>query len=144
MSDKPTAETPEPFPSIETPTTTPPPAAQGSAPRSYRELERTLTPLPDSSHRPTPAEAEDAERPRAARVSASGGADAFPAVATVAAAVEGLDGVDVSDLEVDVVAGVVTLAGSVARTSDRDRLITALGKVGGVTEVVDRLRVRID
>lgn len=128
------AEVPEPFPSVETP----------SPPRSYRELERTLVPLPDSSHRPTPREEAEAEVPREPQVTATGGSNAFPSAEAVKAAVSALDSVDATDLELQVVSGTVTLGGSVARASDRDRIVTALGKVGGVTEIVDRLRIRLE
>ncbi len=144
---RPGAETPEPFPSLPTPSELshakgeqrPP---RGAAAPSYRDLASQLVPLPDSSHRPTLFEAEEAELPRDVKVSAGGGA--FPAADTMRAAVAALEGVDATDLELDVVGGSVTLSGSVARSSDRDRIVTALGKLHGVTEVLDRLRVRLE
>ena len=142
MPNQTPAETPEPFPSVETPTPRPNPSVTPSP--SYRELERRLTPLPDSSHRPTPAEEVQAEVPREPQVKAMGGDNAFPNADTVRAAVAALDNLDAADLELDVRSGSVTLSGSVARSSDRDRIITALGKVHGVTEVVDHLRIRLE
>ena len=147
MTTKTSAETPEPFPSIETPTksrTDGHPAEPSTAAPSYRELERKLVPLPDSSHRPLPNEAAAAELPREPTVSVTGGDGAFPAADTVKAAVAGLDHLDGTDLQLDVVGGTVTMTGSVARAIDRDRIITALERVHGVAEVRDQLRIRLD
>lgn len=130
------ADIPESFPSVETPTAGPRPAA-----RSYRDLERTLTPLPDSSHRPTDAEVAEAELPRPIEVS---GGDGFPSADAVRAAIERLSAIDASDLELAVIGGSVRLSGSVARASDRDRILAAVHAVPGVTEVVDHLRLRLE
>jgi hypothetical protein len=108
--------------------------------RSYRDIERVVTPLPDSSHRPTEAEAAEAELPRPIHVSTDGGATGD----SVRAAIEALPAVDATDLELDVVGGSVRVAGSVARGADRDQIVAALHTVPGVTEVVDNLRVRLD
>ena len=147
MTTKPSAETPEPFPSIETPTssrTDGHPADTSTAAPSYRDLERKLVPLPDSSHRPLQREAAQAEIPREPTVSATGGDGAFPAADTVRAAVAALDNLDGTDLQLDVVGGTVTMAGSVARAIDRDRIVTALERVHGVAEVRDQLRIRLE
>lgn len=118
------------------------PATAGHPPaRSYRDLERVLTPLPDSSHRPTRAEAAEAEVPRPVEVSAEGGAVAAD---DVRAAIASLAAIDAGDLDVAVIGSSVRLSGSVARTSDRDRVVAAVHQVAGVDEVVDHLRVRLE
>lgn len=119
----------------------PPASADHPPARSYRDLERVLTPLPDSSHRPTEAEAAEAELPRPIRVSSpEGGAVSGDAVR---AAIEALPAIDATDLDLSVIGSSVRLSGSVARTSDRDRIVAAVHAVPGVDEVVDLLRVRL-
>lgn len=107
---------------------------------SYDDIARRNVPLPDSSHRPTRAEETDAEEPRIPAVTGDGAAgdDA------VRAALDGLEHVDVSDLTVALSDGVATLSGSVARRLDRERIMSALARIPGVTEVVDRLRIRTE
>ncbi|HVV85535.1 MAG TPA: BON domain-containing protein [Kofleriaceae bacterium] len=119
---------------------TPPPTHHPA--RSYRDLERMVTPLPDSSHRPTPSEAAEAEIPKPVVVSGDEGA--YPSADQVRAALVGLGGVDTSDLDVDVAGGTVTVSGSVARTRDREQILGALGRLAGVALVRDHLRVRLD
>ena len=115
-------------------------APTGHAPAtSYRDLERTLTPLPDSSHRPTEAEAAAAEVPRPVETSG----DAATAGAA-RAAIEALPAIDATDLAIDAVdATTIRVEGSVARTTDRDRIVAALHRLPGVTQVTDHLRVRL-
>ncbi len=132
----PTAETPEPFPSLPTPT-----ASEGTASsdRSYDELTRRLVPLPDSSHRPTVQEERSAETPRPPTVSVEVG-DASQLQAALAA----LTQIDLADVSVALVGGTATLTGSVARTLDRDEIAAALRRAPGVIEVLDQLRIRTD
>lgn len=118
----------------------PTPSSASTPAASYRELERKLVPLPDSSHRPTPAEADEAEVPRPVEVT---GGDGALSADGVRAAVVALEHVDATDLTLDVVGGSVTVGGSVARTDDRERIVAAVEAVPGVTEVIDRLRVRL-
>ena len=137
MSDHPTADQPAPFPSLPTPTSsTSAPKPPGSAPapgHSYDDLVRKHVPLPDSSHRPTHDEAVAAEVPHD-----------LPDQITMRDALQALQGVDIADLQVDVAGGTATLVGSVARSIDRERITTALGKVPGVVEIIDRLRIRLE
>jgi hypothetical protein len=107
--------------------------------RSYGDLVRKLVPLPDSSHRPTHGEEREAEVPREPRVASSGGAE----LDTVRAALHGLAGVDVADVQVDVAGTTATVTGSVARGYDRDRVVSALHAAPGVVEVIDHLRIRL-
>lgn len=140
MTDKPAADVPAPFPSIPNATATP---AESSSDRSYDELVRRTVPLPDSSHRPTRDAAIAAEEPRAAAVTGSGSGD-LPGDDAVREALAALEYVDVSDLTVALRGGSATLSGSVARGFDRDRITTALGRIPGVTEIVDHLRIRTE
>ena len=139
MSNPP-ADQPAPFPSISTPTTT-----TSSADVSYEDIVRKTVPLPDSSHRTSPSERREAELPQPG-VTASGGANAFPNHDAIRAAMDalGASGADVADVQVSVVAGKATIVGSVARSTDRDRIVTALGQVAGVVEVTDQLRIRLE
>lgn len=118
----------------------PPSSTSASSSPSYDELARKNVPLPDSSHRPTRAEETDAEEPRIPAVTADDGSgdDA------VRAALAGLEHVDVSDLTVALSGGTATLSGSVARRLDRERIMSALARIPGVSEVVDRLRIRTE
>ena len=139
MTDKVTAETPMPFPSI--PTTTR--SVEGIA-RTYGDLVRTTVPLPDSSYRPTVAEEQAAVA--SPGTAAAGGTGGKPSTCDerVRIVLAGLDHEDTADVAVAVFGGTATITGSVARGLDRDRIMTALGTIAEITTVVDELRIRTD
>ncbi|HUQ02213.1 MAG TPA: BON domain-containing protein [Kofleriaceae bacterium] len=61
---------------------------------------------------------------------------------SVRAALNGLSGADLADLDVTFEIGRAEIDGSVADASDRDRIIRAVSDVAGVIAVIDRIRVR--
>jgi hypothetical protein len=110
---------------------------------SYDDLVRGAVPLPDSSHRPSTAEAVAAEtRPPGPRINAAFPDDGGANPDDVRGAIEALAGADLADLDVAIDSGRVTIDGSVATQEDRDRIVRAIGAVHGVITVIDTLRVR--
>lgn len=106
-------------------------------PTTYDDLARKLTPLPDSSYRPSRAEVEAAHnRPQGPRIQATDH-DAVRAV------LANLDGADLTDIDVMIEDGLATLDGSVAKDEDRTRVVEAVHTIPGVTAVIDQLRVRL-
>ncbi|MBL8622033.1 MAG: BON domain-containing protein [Myxococcales bacterium] len=112
-------------------------SAPAAPARSYDALVRAVVPLPDSSHRPSADEAAAAEEPRAPVT--EGPADVR---AAVRAALDALPHADLADVQVAVHQGTATIAGSVARADDRDRIVAALSAIPGLV-IVDELRVRL-
>lgn len=104
---------------------------------SYDDIVRKNVPLPDSSYRPSDAEAVDAEVPREPTL-------VGPNQEAMRDALQALAGVDVADLQVDVDGGTATMLGSVARDSDREQIMATLRQVPGVVAVIDRLRIRLE
>jgi osmotically-inducible protein OsmY len=109
-----------------------------TVPVSYDDITRRVTPLPDSSYRPTEGEAYDAEHP----------AEPSELEALIAAGIRSaiadepqLDGADVG---VKVSGTTATLEGSVATSSDRRTAVEIAWSVPGVTAVVDELKVRLE
>ena len=114
-----------------------------SSQRSYDDLVRETIPLPDSSHRPTRAEASTAlERPQGPRISHRWPDDETPSVDAIRTALETLDGADLADLDITLEGGRAEIDGSVADESDRDRTIRAVEAVPGVIAVIDTVRIR--
>lgn len=138
MTDKVTAETPMPFPSIPTPTS----ARTEVGPRSYEDVVRLTVPLPDSSYRPTTAEEAAAMTPPAADAASSRAPSSSDDRVRVVLA--RLDHADTADVSVALFGGTAIITGSVARGLDRDRIITALGTIAEITTVVDELRIRTE
>ncbi|MBK9034884.1 MAG: BON domain-containing protein [Myxococcales bacterium] len=94
--------------------------------------------LPDSSHRPTVPEEEAALHRKPAPLSL------HPSMAPIRSALAELDAVDLTDLEVVLTEGHVTLSGSVATRADRDRIVAAVEAVPDHLGVIDTLRIRLD
>ena len=112
---------------------------------SYDDLVRASVPLPDSSRRPSRAEARAAEtRSPGPRFMSTwpDPDDHTPAPSVLLAALDVLHGADLSDLTLSLDHGRITLEGSVATQNDRERIVRAVGDVDGVTTVIDTLRVR--
>lgn len=105
-------------------------------PRSYDELVRETTVLPDGSHRPT--QAEEQEALRRAPPPVAPGARLTP----IRWALGALEGVDLHGLELALAGARVVLTGVVASRGDRERVVAAIEAVPGVEGVDDRLRVR--
>lgn len=111
-----------------------------SAPASYDDITRRVTPNLDSSYRPSNAEVDAAENPVMREPSelealiAAGIRSAF-------ADEPQLDG---SDIGVTVTGTTATLEGSVATSTDRRTAVEIAWGVPGVTAVVDELKVRLD
>jgi osmotically-inducible protein OsmY len=111
---------------------------------TYDDLVRGVVPMPDSSHRPTRAEAEAAEsRPPGPLIKRADPADRSPDPDEVRDALDALVGADLSDLDISLDGGRAILDGSVATQDDRDRIVRVVGCVRGVTTVIDTLRVRL-
>lgn len=111
--------------------------------RSYEDIVRATVPLPDSSKRPSRAEAAQADdRPQGPRIQYRFADDASPDETSVRAALLGLQGADLADLDVAIEGGRVEISGSVADDSDRDRIVRAVSDVPGVIAVIDTIRVR--
>ena len=111
-----------------------------TVPVSYDDITRRTVPLPDSSHRPTEGEVDEAENP-VLREQTELEAVIAAAVRDHLADDQHLDG---SDLGVTVTGTTATLTGSVVTEADRRRAIEITQEVPGVTAVVDELRVRLD
>ncbi len=114
-----------------------------SSQRSYDDIVRATVPLPDSSHRPSQAEATRAdERPAGPRIETRFPDDVAVDLTSLRAALNNLTGADLADLDVTLEGGHAEIDGSVAEDSDRDRILRAVADVPGVLAVIDRIRVR--
>lgn len=111
--------------------------------RSYEDIVRSTVPLPDSSHRPSTAEEQSAdERPAGPRIQTRFSDDTNVDLTSLRAALNGLTGADLADVDVTLENGRAEIDGSVADSNDRDRIIRAVSDVTGVIAVIDRIRVR--
>jgi osmotically-inducible protein OsmY len=111
--------------------------------RSYDDIVRSTVPLPDSSHRPSRSEETAAEeRPQGPRIQTRYADDSSVDLTSLRAALNGLTGADLHDLDVTLESGRAEIDGSVADDSDRDRIIRAVSDVTGVIAVIDRIRIR--
>lgn len=106
-------------------------------PLSYEEIVRETVILPDSSYRPTIPEEQ------AALHRAPPPVTVHPSMAPIRRALAALEAVDLTDLEVALTGGHVTLAGSVATRADRDRIVAAVEAVPDHLGVIDTLRIRL-
>ena len=106
---------------------------------SYDDITRRTVPLPDSSHRPSTEEVQDAhdlvhrEPTELEAMIAAAVRDGF-------ANDHHLDG---SDLGVHVEGTVAVLSGSVVTEEDRKRAVEIAREAPGVSDVIDELRVRL-
>jgi hypothetical protein len=111
-----------------------------TVPVSYDDITRRVTPLPDSSFRPTEGEEHEAEHPSMKEPSEL---EALIA-AGIRSAIADEPQLDGADVGVTVSGTTATLEGSVATSSDRRTAVEIAWGVPGVTAVVDELKVRLD